>query len=814
MSASCERSTEPVVPASVEFAGNAQTGVAGAALPAPVVLTVHDASGNAVPGAKLDLIVVAGGGSLSSDSETTDAQGKISVIWTLGPVAGQNQVFEVRIPGSGIALGQATATAITGPAASIVFETAPQSGPVGSVFPVPLTIRVTDAVGNPVPNAAVQWMGAPGTTLYGAFLNNPASTDADGRASSLFAAGSASGTFNVIAMVGNVASASLPLTLLPLAPAKMVKAAPDNQSASPGSAVAAPPAVKVLDRFNNPVGGVEVTFSVTGGGGTVTNPVAVTNAVGVATAGTWTLGAQPAVNVVRARHLGLATEDFTAVGINASSALSVTVSGSLCSATEVCATVRVVSSQFSIASITAAIGSVAIPLAVESPGVLVGRATVGTLPPGTHSIVATVTDVQGNKATAVSAITVVQPISLHVIEPADFSVVGSQLTVRASCTAGGAATPCVVTVHKRTNVFGTLLAQPSPVNATVSLAAYPDEEMVLEITARDDDGRGDGTYRTVFSPNTGSISMVASASGLARDYDGTTVLYQRLPATDSRFGPPCCQSWLGLHEIASGIERESPALPIAASHPAHLYGLVGAVVAPKTPGAAPTLFKWDGTTLTQRQLGIFFAFAGRYMLYRTGGAYLRHDLETGAEVQLPIPYGVGEVGLAANGDVVYVDGLFTNSTALFRWRNGDSVRIYTGRPRNPITDGTNVVFSEALASLKLVSASGVEELSPAAGMYAVQSGWTAYTRGDVAGIRQVWTRSPSGIHRQVSTVGNFATIEALGADGTVVFVSGGKRYYASSSAAPVQLSTALGRTLWRNNRMVILIGRSVFALVP
>ncbi|MEO8334723.1 MAG: Ig-like domain-containing protein [bacterium] len=65
----------------------------------------------------------------------------------------------------------------------------------------------------------------------------------------------------------------------------------DGQTALVGAAEATPPSVIVLDQNGVGVPNVQVTFSVTGGGGSATGLVATTNASGIATVGSWTLGA-------------------------------------------------------------------------------------------------------------------------------------------------------------------------------------------------------------------------------------------------------------------------------------------------------------------------------------------------------------------------------------------------------------------------------------------------------------------------------------------------------------------------------------------
>ena len=75
----------------------------------------------------------------------------------------------------------------------------------------------------------------------------------------------------------------------------------DGQSAPAGSAVPVPPAVRLLDAAGNPIVGASVTFAVTSGGGSLTDPTTTTtDASGIAQVGGWTLGAAPGTNTLSA----------------------------------------------------------------------------------------------------------------------------------------------------------------------------------------------------------------------------------------------------------------------------------------------------------------------------------------------------------------------------------------------------------------------------------------------------------------------------------------------------------------------------------
>ncbi len=71
----------------------------------------------------------------------------------------------------------------------------------------------------------------------------------------------------------------------------MSKAAGDGQTATAGTSVVEPPAVRIEDDAGAAVAGQSVTFAVAGGGGSVTGATATTDASGTAAVGSWVLGA-------------------------------------------------------------------------------------------------------------------------------------------------------------------------------------------------------------------------------------------------------------------------------------------------------------------------------------------------------------------------------------------------------------------------------------------------------------------------------------------------------------------------------------------
>lgn len=97
----------------------------------------------------------------------------------------------------------------------------------------------------------------------------------------------------------------------PPTPTSIVANSTTTLTGSAGASVAERPSVIVLGQSGAPLGGVTVTFVVTNGGGTVAGASVATDAAGIATVGSWTLGT-PGVNTLTASAAGLAPVTFTA----------------------------------------------------------------------------------------------------------------------------------------------------------------------------------------------------------------------------------------------------------------------------------------------------------------------------------------------------------------------------------------------------------------------------------------------------------------------------------------------------------------------
>ncbi|MGE0439220.1 MAG: hypothetical protein AB7S39_01935 [Gemmatimonadales bacterium] len=88
----------------------------------------------------------------------------------------------------------------------------------------------------------------------------------------------------------------------------------DGQTATVGEAVPTPPAIKVVNGSGSGVAGVAVTFAVASGGGSATGTSQTTNAQGIATVGSWTLGTTAGTNSLTATIPGKSPVNFSATG--------------------------------------------------------------------------------------------------------------------------------------------------------------------------------------------------------------------------------------------------------------------------------------------------------------------------------------------------------------------------------------------------------------------------------------------------------------------------------------------------------------------
>ena len=273
-------------------AGNNQTAAAGATVPIAPSIRVVDGFGNLVSGAAVTFTVLSGGGQVTNGLTATNSQGIATVgSWRLGPSGGA-QTLAARVEANGVTNNPIvfTATAVAGPPTSMVaVSLTTQSAPAGSNVSDPPSVIVRDAAGIPVSGLAVTFTVSAGG---GSVVGSPATTNASGVATlASWRLGPLSGLNTVTATAGNLPTVTFNATGSAGSPATVVVHLGNNQVALQGTPVPLPPTVRVTDLNGNPVAGATVTFSVQSGGGSGTALNQLTDALGLAAVGSWTLGA-------------------------------------------------------------------------------------------------------------------------------------------------------------------------------------------------------------------------------------------------------------------------------------------------------------------------------------------------------------------------------------------------------------------------------------------------------------------------------------------------------------------------------------------
>ena len=203
---------------------------------------------------------------------------------------------------AGAVSATATVTVSQVPAAVVVTPTASTFASLGDT--VRIAASVLDAKSVAIATATVTWgsssaaVATVGTTgLVTAVANGTTSVSA---------------TFGALADTAAITVAQVPTTIS--------VSAGGSQSVVVNTAAVVAPAVRVDDARANPVPGVVVTFAVVTGNGTITGAVAATDATGIASVGSWTVGAAADTNTVTATATGTGITGnpvtFTAIGVN------------------------------------------------------------------------------------------------------------------------------------------------------------------------------------------------------------------------------------------------------------------------------------------------------------------------------------------------------------------------------------------------------------------------------------------------------------------------------------------------------------------
>ncbi len=162
-------------------------------------------------------------------------------------------------------------------------------------LPLPIVIEVRSASGTAVSGAAVTF-----TPSTGSVNAATATSDTNGQASVRWTLGLATGAHALTVRFASGAGPTLTVnaTADPATVVQIQVLDGDRQQAVVGTAVGTAPSVMVRDAQGNPMPGIALRFAVMAGAGVVGSTTATSDAAGIATPGSWTMGAVPGSNVV------------------------------------------------------------------------------------------------------------------------------------------------------------------------------------------------------------------------------------------------------------------------------------------------------------------------------------------------------------------------------------------------------------------------------------------------------------------------------------------------------------------------------------
>src|SRR6266566_4937063 len=191
-----------------------------------------------------------------------------------------------------------TAT-FTPPASQLLaFAGGGQIDTVGQLLGLPLEVLARAADGLGVGGVSVHFRALTGG---GGVTDSVVVTDGAGHARTTVTLGGLPGgqTFEASAVGLSGSPVSFGVVALAGPPAQLLAVAGVGQLATVATALLTRPAVLLKDAGGNPVAGASVTFTVSGGGGSLTGGTQLTNAAGLATVGSWTLGTIAGPNTLK-----------------------------------------------------------------------------------------------------------------------------------------------------------------------------------------------------------------------------------------------------------------------------------------------------------------------------------------------------------------------------------------------------------------------------------------------------------------------------------------------------------------------------------
>ncbi len=308
--------------------GNGQAAFINTAFASPLLVNATN-NGVADPGITINWVLASGSAVLSAGSSITDSAGDATITVTAGAVVGPVSITATRADEPTAIVTFALNNDPTPNSLLSIVSGNSQSGVIGSTANSPIVVALRDGFGNAITGQTISWTVISGPATLSAATSN---TDAGGQASNAFTFGTASGASVIRATAfGGTLSVDFAANAVMVS----LTAASGNGQAGPVSTalpvaltvqIAPPAGVFSASGSHKPLalGGVPITFAITGGGGSISVINAVTNAAGQAST-VLTLGPAAGINTVSATVTGGPSTNFSATGLTAAVASGLTI---------------------------------------------------------------------------------------------------------------------------------------------------------------------------------------------------------------------------------------------------------------------------------------------------------------------------------------------------------------------------------------------------------------------------------------------------------------------------------------------------------
>ncbi|MFN6203753.1 MAG: beta strand repeat-containing protein [Acidobacteriota bacterium] len=358
-------------------------GSSGSALTTQPVVEIRDSAGNVVitSTAAVTASIISGSNGTLTGTTTVNAVNGVATFTNLSLAGNAGATYVLNFSSPGMASVTSNNLLLTAGAASQISVNGGnnQTATVGTMVPTAPSVIIRDAQNNPVAGASVTFVVASGG---GSIAGGSQITNASGIATvGSWILGNQSGINTLTASSTSLASSTIVITATGTAgpPLQLSLFTGNNQTGNVGSSALTLPSVIVRDSYNNPVPGIPVTFAVSSGGGNITGESQTTNANGIASVGSWTLGSSAGLNTLTATSAGLTGSPitFTATGIAQLGIATQPVGGSSGSALSIQPVVEIRDSTGNVATTSSA--AVTVSILSGSNGALTGTTTVNAV---------------------------------------------------------------------------------------------------------------------------------------------------------------------------------------------------------------------------------------------------------------------------------------------------------------------------------------------------------------------------------------------------------------------------------------------------